>query len=247
MPFLAFVSALVLLAMLGFQQTVSDTLARREAASASLIGLLPRKNDARLWYTPMQRLLVAREAFAENDLPAMRQALERLAPGSDRFALEGELAEREGDTRAAISAYLAAGDVNGLARAATRIQASGDMQGALALQETIVRRIEEERTQPDALADALLRLGQLNDLIGRRNPERRAAYACRAMGAYERAIALAPLSQTYLLNAGYEALYLGDLQHSETLFARARDVDPKSTDARVGLERVRAAQAKARP
>jgi len=242
MRFLAAVSAVVLLATLGFQQILSDVLARRAAQTASFIGLLPERFEAQPWFTPTQRLLVAREALRENDLPATRRALGRLAPSSDRAALEGELAERENDMHAAISAYLVAGDVFGLARVSARIQASGDIQGALALQEMIVGRIEEERTQPEALADARLRLGQLYELMGRRNPAKRTAYARRAMDEYERAVALAPFSQTYLLNAGYEALYLRDFKRSEALFSRAREADPKSADARTGLEAVRAAQ-----
>lgn len=241
MRFLAAVSSVVLLATLGYQQLFSDMLARRAARPASFIRLLPERFDAQPWFTPTQRLLIAREALAENDLPATRRALERLAPNSDRAALEGELAERDNDMHEAVSAYLAAGDVVGLARVTTRIQASGDTQGALALQEMITARIEKERTQPDALADAWLRLGQLYDLTGRQMPGKRASYARRAMDAYERAVALAPYSQTYLLNAGYEALYLGNFKRSEALFSRACEADPKSTDARTGLEAVRAA------
>jgi tetratricopeptide (TPR) repeat protein len=241
MRLFAAASVLVLLVPLGFQQIRSDVLARRAASSASLVGLLPKRIDANSWFTPTQSLLVAREALAENDLPTMRRALERLAPSSDRAALEGELAERENDMHAAIAAYLAAGDAGGLARATARLQASGDLQGALALQEMIVERIRADPTQPDALADAWLRFGQLSDLIGRREPGKRAAYARRALEAYERAVALAPFSQTYLLNAGYEALYLGEFKRSEALFSRACEADPKSTDARKGLEKVRAA------
>jgi tetratricopeptide (TPR) repeat protein len=245
MRFLGAVAAVVLLATLGYQQILSDVLVRRAARPASFIGSLPERFDRHHWFTPTQRLLVARKALAENDLPATRRALQRLAPNSDRDSLKGELAERENDMHAALSAYFAAGDVVGLARVTTHMQASGDIQGALALQELIVGRIEEETTQPEALADAWLRLGQLYDVMGWSKPGKRAAYARRAMDAYERAVALAPYSQTYLLNAGYEALYLGNFKRSEALFSRACETDPKSTDARAGLETVRAAARKA--
>jgi tetratricopeptide (TPR) repeat protein len=66
----------------------------------------------------------------------------------------------------------------------------------------------------------------------------RRPWALRAMRAYENAVALAPLSERYLVAAGSQELNLEDTAAAERYFERARDVDPTSAQAWVGLAQV---------
>ena len=61
----------------------------------------------------------------------------------------------------------------------------------------------------------------------------------RSLAYYERALALAPNEETYLLAAGQQALTLGDRAAAERYYARALDAVPNSADARAGLVRAR--------
>jgi tetratricopeptide (TPR) repeat protein len=199
---------------------------------------LPDRVDEKAIFSQTQRLLAVRGALAVGDVSLARRLFPRLALDADKLALQGNLAERMGDVQGATSAYLAAGDLDGLARMVNRLEVGGDTQAALVLQEKIVWRIEEERWEVDGLAPALLRFGQLYDAFGRKHiTKERRVYARRALAAYERAVMLAPLSQMYLLNAGYEALFVGDFLRGQEFFSRAHDIDPKSLDALVGLGR----------
>jgi tetratricopeptide (TPR) repeat protein len=172
------------------------------------------------------------------DVSAARREIVLLSFNPDRGALEGRLAEQEGNERAAIAAYLRAGDFESLTREVSRMETSGKSREALSIQREIVRRLGLIRTQPDALADAWWRLGQVCAKLGYQEKSERAAYRRQAFEAYEQALSLAPFSQTYLLNAGYEAFDLGDFAQASALFSRARDADPKSVNALVGLGRI---------
>lgn len=224
--------------LLGAQQAISDVLARNGAQRMSLLLLLPSSVDDRYMLVPAQRLVAARRALAEGKAAQARRELAALPASPDRMALEAQLAEQEGDQRRALALYLAAGDLEGLNRVLARRQAQGDLRGALSLQLEIVRRLAASRTQSDALADAWWRLGQIYAALGYKEPSRGVLFRRQALEAYERALALAPFSQTYLLNAGYQAFDLGESARAGALFARAHDADPKSVNALVGLGRV---------
>jgi tetratricopeptide (TPR) repeat protein len=234
----AFFGSLLVLA-LGCVQVVSDIAAQGAARPMSLIGFFPKDVDARFFFLSIQHLLTAREAMSAGDMATARQALAKVRPGSDRSSLEGELAERQGDVAGALKAYLVAGDMAGLARMVMRRERAGDLPGAIALQETTVRRIQEARMQPDALARAWLLLGRLENALGQQKTDgERTARLRRSLDAYEHAVKLAPLSQAYLLSAGYEALYLGEVRRAQDAFSQAHNVDPRSIDPLIGLGRV---------
>ena len=55
-----------------------------------------------------------------------------------------------------------------------------------------------------------------------------------AEASYERALALAPNEETYLLAAGYQSLVNGDTASAARLYARAAAVVPNSADAFAG-------------
>jgi tetratricopeptide (TPR) repeat protein len=85
----------------------------------------------------------------------------------------------------------------------------------------------------DAFAEAWWQLGYLDAEAALGGRDARAAE--RALSAYERAHALAPFNQKYVLSAGYQALALHDLDRAAALFTSSYDTDPTSVHALVGL------------
>ena len=63
----------------------------------------------------------------------------------------------------------------------------------------------------------------------------RRPWAVRAMAAYVQAVALAPLSEKYLIAAGSQEINLDDARAAQRYFERARDADPTSAQAWAGL------------
>ena len=86
-------------------------------------------------------------------------------------------------------------------------------------------KLERDGTHPDALAQAYWRLGTLAIAQGR--PK-------LALDNYARAVDISPLSETYLLWAGYQAYDLGLQQRAGQYFDRAIGTDPTSADAFAG-------------
>jgi tetratricopeptide (TPR) repeat protein len=82
---------------------------------------------------------------------------------------------------------------------------------------------------------ALWRRGQLEEAAAVAQPAARAARETSALRFYERALALAPNEETYLLAAGRQALTLGDRMRARAYYRRALDAVPGSADARAGL------------
>ena len=83
---------------------------------------------------------------------------------------------------------------------------------------------------------------------------RRTAYWREAETSYERALALAPNEETYLLAAGFQSLANGDAARRNRWYTHAAEVVPNSADAYAGLAwtaagvpRLRARSRRARP
>jgi tetratricopeptide (TPR) repeat protein len=187
------------------------------------------------------RLVLARQAVASGDVALAERRVLSLDPSWDRSSLEGQIAELRGDHREAVRNFLAAGDLAGLEREEQIVEGSGNIAGAVALQHEIVWRLESDRTQPDALAEAWWRLGLVEETQAYHqalSPKARYPYAARSLDAYEHAVALAPLSEKYLISAGSQELNLERVASAQTYFERARDVDPTSAQAWVGLGEV---------
>ena len=122
-----------------------------------------------------------------------------------------------------------------------------DYHGALALDRTLVARLEHDRLDQVALADALWRLGQLDAEVGYVEPSKRRAQWRAALGDYERALQLEPLSETMLLAAGNQALLNGDRPSALQYFQRSIEVDPGSAEAREGLHRAQTGEGEPPP
>jgi tetratricopeptide (TPR) repeat protein len=241
------VAVAALFAALAALQLVSSAVLRDYAQPGSLIALLPDGLDAALFGrdaqrapTPALRLLLARQAILEHDYALADLRIRHLPESHDRAQLAGALAEARGEHDDAIRNYLVAGDLLGLEREETRIAGSGDTGGAVRLQREIVASLENDRTQPDALAEAWWRLGLAEQLDGYMHYpiDSRRPWALRSIRAYENAVALAPLSERYLVAAGSQELNLGDDAAAQRYFERARDADPTSAQSWLGLAEV---------
>jgi tetratricopeptide (TPR) repeat protein len=207
------------------------------ALPPQLVAAIVRVEDALPLPSPL-RLVLARHALETGDDAAAAREIERLPVGADRLALAGELAERRGDLAAAARAFLDAGASQELARLVDAAVARGDVAAALDLQRRLVARLERDRTQPDVLAEAAYRLGNLEEraAVDGTGPEaRRAEGVRRALRAYRRALGLAPLDERYLLALANQEIDAGDLDAAQRLFARARDADPTSAEPYTGF------------
>lgn len=184
------------------------------------------------------RLVLARRALARDDL-AYATAVAATVPFSrDRDALEGDLAERRGDREAAVRHYLAAGDLLGIDAAIRRLQAAGRYAAASELAEAVVARLETDRSQADALAQAYYGLGTAREAAAyavATDPSQRRRLELRALQAYERAAKLAPYAMRYLIAMGNQRINVGDVVGARRDFVRARDVDPTSAEPWTGL------------
>ncbi len=236
------VAVVGILAMLQF---VASVALRDRAQTWSWVHLVPAavgtRVDAFGTRVPMPlalRLVLARVALSRGDLVYAREATAALGESRDRSALEAEIAERQGDTAGAVRAYLAAGDLAGIDAAVARLEAAGRASDALALQMEVVRRLESDRTQIDALAQAYYGLGRVTQTsayaLAPRSPKRRPTER-RALDAYERALRLAPLSMRYLIAVANQAINVDDLAKAQSTFERARDRDPTSAEPLTGL------------
>lgn len=189
--------------------------------------------------TPALKLVLARRAMDHGDLALAERRVAALPPSRDRASLTGEILERRGDHAGAIRSFLLAGDLPALEREEQLVELSGNISGAVALQREIVSGLERDRTQPDALAEAWWRLGLVEETDAYHHPiPARGPYKVRSLRAYEQAVALAPLSEKYLIAAGSQELNLGDVGRALIYFERARDVDPTSAQAWIGLGEV---------
>jgi tetratricopeptide (TPR) repeat protein len=233
------------LALLIAVQVTSSAALRDYAQPGSLLLLLPHDLADRVAFaagdrlTPALKLLLARRAMNDGDLELAELRVAALPASRDRAALAGQIFERRGDHAQAIRSFLVAGDLPGLEREEQLVERSGNISRAVALQREIVSGLARDRTQPDALAEAWWRLGLVEETDAYHHPiPARRPYALRSMRAYEQAVALAPLSEKYLIAAGSQELNLGEAARALIYFERARDVDPTSAQAWIGLGEV---------
>ncbi|HEY1727955.1 MAG TPA: hypothetical protein VGG22_06265 [Candidatus Baltobacteraceae bacterium] len=124
---------------------------------------------------------------------------------------------------------------------------AGNYRDATALDEQLVERLERDRIDQVALADALWRLGQLDAETGYVEPAHRRIQWQTALKDYDQALQFEPLSETLLLAAGNQALLNGDRNGSIQYFQRAIAVDPGSVNAREGLHRAQTGEGEPPP
>ncbi|MDB5073716.1 MAG: hypothetical protein JWM87_4827 [Candidatus Eremiobacteraeota bacterium] len=176
----------------------------------------------------------AAAAIHNGDLATAEHLIAALPDDPETADLRGRIAEARGDRDAAVTSYVRAGDV---VRAQSLIDALAqrDPARALADQERLVAALHDDQSAGEVTGQAWWRLGELQAAAGYGNSARRQTYWRAAQASYERALALAPNEETYLLAAGYQSLANGDAPASERFYKHAADVVPNSADAYAGL------------
>ena len=197
----------------------------------------------------------AAAALHNGDAGGAERLVASLPDDAESADLRGRIAEARGDRAAAVAAYVRAGDV---VRAQTLIDALArrDPARALADQQRLIAGLRGDPSAAEVTGQAWWRLGELQAAAGYRDAARRTAWWREAETSYERALALAPNEETYLLAAGYQSLANGDAAAAGRYYAHAAEVVPNSADAFAGIawtaaaardcERARAALARAR-
>lgn len=191
----------------------------------------------------MQAPVFARVAYARALLhrgatPAAAAIVMGLPDSTDAADLRGQIAELQGQPDRALAAYARAGDFERAQRLIDlRVAARQYAQAAL-LEGILVDRLQGAG-QAAVRARAFWRLGQIVQMQAAVDPARGARFEREALGWYERALALAPNEETYLLAAGEQALTIGDKTAALRYYLRALDAVPGSADARTGIERAR--------
>jgi tetratricopeptide (TPR) repeat protein len=221
-------------ALLGAVQLASSAaygdLAVRPSLPAALHDHAPRL------FRPMLGNAQARAEAAvhDGDLATAERLAAPLPDDAESADIRGRIAEARGDRETALRRYISAGD---FVRAQSLIDAlaSTDPDRALADQALLVAAHQDDANAGEVRGEAWWRLGQLQAAAGYRNPARRTEYWRKAESSYERALALAPNEETYLLAAGYQSLANGDIPAAQRWYAHAADVVPNSADAYAGL------------
>jgi hypothetical protein len=173
-------------------------------------------------------------ALARGDLADARLHEARLPDSATRWELLAQIDSAAGDDAGAQANFVRAADDAAVQRAVDRLAASRP-SAAYRLERQYQRRLEASATHPDAVAESYWHLGLLATMQARRRPAERARWMAIGLRDYRRAVALAPLSEKYLLAAASQALYIRDLTTARQYFQRGVDVDPASADGYAGL------------
>lgn len=237
----AVAAVVALAALLGAVQLASSAAYGDLAVHPSLPAALHARAPALL--RPLLGSVRARAAAAvhNGDLETAEHLTASLPDDAETADVRGRIAEARGNRDAAVQLYVRAGD---FVRAQALIDALAATQPdrALTYQAMLLAAHQDDANAGEARGEAWWRLGQLQAAAGYRNTAQRTAYWHKAESSYERALALAPNEETYLLAAGYQSLANGNITASSQWYAHAADVVPNSADAYAGLAWTAAAQ-----
>lgn len=228
------VAGLALAALLGAVQLASSAAYGDLAVRPSLPAMLHDRMPALLRPLLGNAQARAEAAVHDGDLATAERLAATLPDNAESADVRGRIAEAHGNRDAAVQLYIRAGDV---VRAQALIDALATTQPdrALADQALLVAAHQDDASAGEVRGEAWWRLGQLQAAAGYRNPAQRTAYWRKAEASYERALALAPNEETYLLAAGFQSLANGDAAAASRWYAHAADVVPNSADAYAGL------------
>jgi tetratricopeptide (TPR) repeat protein len=228
------VAGLALTALLGAVQLASSAaygdLAVRPSLPATLHDHAPKLFRPLLGGARAQ----AEAAVHDGDLATAERLAAALPNDAESADVRGRIAEARGDRDAAVQQYVRAGDVV-RAQALIDTLAQTDPDRALTDQALLLAVHQDDATAGEVRGEAWWRLGQLQAAAGYRNPAQRASYWRKAEASYERALAMAPNEETYLLAAGFQSLANGDVAAASRWYAHAAEVVPNSADAYAGL------------
>lgn len=222
-------------------QAGSDGIFSRAAAPGSIPSRISPQTGAAI-YRAIARVapasyvysMLAGAAFEQGDAREAQAYAQHLPDSPARSELLGRIALANGDQTAASRYFIAANDVFSLRTAVTRL-ASHDLPAAYDLQVRLTQSLAHTATHPDALADAYWELGRLATQRGYAHPPQRHEWFVQGLRDYERAVALAPTAERYLMAAGSQELNLDDPKTAVQYFQRVVNQNPASADAYAGL------------
>lgn len=218
------------------------------AASSAVDGTLPRRIPLhyaiavyrildRIAPAPYVEISLARQALQSGDADEAERYAVRLAGSPIRDELFAEIALWRGERVLANEYLLAAPDPNAIDASAQAL-ASRDPASAYAMERLLEVRLAHDKIHPDAVAEAYWEMGRFANRSAWRQVPGSAlqhAWLLRGLRDFETAIAFAPLSERYLVEAANQADLLGERARAQQLFDRAADIDPASADAVAGL------------
>lgn len=186
---------------------------------------------------PYVETTLAQDALARGDSDAAQRYAVRLPASPVRDELLARVAATRGQSALAREYLLAAPDPVAVDAIAQRL-AVRDPAAGFALERLLRTRLALGGTHPDAIAEADWQMGRLaNRQAWREVPASVAqrSWLEEALRDFEAAVALAPLSERYVVEAANQADLLGARDRAERLFAHAANIDPRSADAIAGL------------
>jgi tetratricopeptide (TPR) repeat protein len=226
-----FVFAALAALALGLVQLGSDAILSAAAQPASLPAHLPLRFGTAIYGViagaapaPYAESMLARAALQRGDLTQAQQYAQRLPPSITRDDLLARIAQTRGDEQSARDYFVRAGDIEAITRAVDALAPSRPA-AAYALEDSLRLRLERSGTHPDAVAETYWRLGQLAWQESNRT---------LAMENYVQAVTLSPLSEKFLLAAGFAAYDMHEDATAQSYFARALSTDPASADGYAG-------------
>lgn len=226
-------------AALGLVQLGSDAIFARAGEPQSLpahlqpaLGVAIYRTIDRAAPAPYADAMLARAALDAGNVSQARAYAKRLPPSAVRDDLLAQAAAMRGDTRTAEAYFVRAGDIEAISRTVAAMTDSNPA-GAYALEAALLGRLRRSGTHPDAVAEAHWELGEL---AWRQQKQQ------LAMQNYNRAIALSPLSEKYLLSAGFAAYQMKNVAGAQRDFARVLSQNPASAEAYAGMGMVALSQ-----
>ena len=234
-----------LLIAFGAIQLASDSL----TAGAAVRGTLPTRVPAsfglavyraldRIAPAPYVEASFAQAALARHEPDAAERYAVRLPSSPVRDELLARVALLRGQPVLAVEYFLAAPDPDAV-QAAVQVLAARDPAAAYAVERLLRNRLarggdSSRRRRRGRLADGTASKPQ-GLAASSRQCRFRTRGSPRAAGDFEAAVALAPLSERYAVEAANQADLLRDRHRAQELFAHAAAIDPSSADAIAGL------------
>jgi tetratricopeptide (TPR) repeat protein len=224
----------LVLGALAVIQLGSYGLFGRAAAEGTLPRTIPRGAGVRVYdvlakvpFLTFAHVVAATAAIEDRRFAYAQSLIDGLPRGADRDDTQGRLDEALGEHERAVARYVAAGDLVRVSDAVDALDREGKGAAALTIQRRLVAELEALH-DTDSLAHAYWRLAELESETGDHSG---------SLLTYRRALALEPLSETYLLGAANEAMGHGELPFARTLFERVVSLDPGSADGHIGVGR----------
>ncbi|HEY6449805.1 MAG TPA: tetratricopeptide repeat protein [Candidatus Cybelea sp.] len=235
---------IALIVVFGTVQLASDALESRAAVARTLPTRIPVRFGIavyrlldRIAPAPYVETSLSEEALARGDADAAERYALRLPASPIRDELLARVASMLGNAALAREYFLAAPDPEAVGKFVEAL-AVRDPAAAYALERLLQVRLARNATHPDAVAEAYWQMGRLANRQAWREVSGstlQRAWLRRALGDFETAVSLAPLSERYVVEAANQADLLGDRRRAAQLFAHAVDIDPASADAIAGL------------